>query len=153
MTPSTKTKSILTRFDAFNCLLAAAFAFGENLPIPKIVAFGKSLLFEALPGFRFNVREVEMGTRRPLILPMVHDPTALEPQCRFQSLNSHLIWDLVCQSRVLTLSEQPEVVAKMASGVGVQPLYPISMSHSRLLERYPTPLSFYNMLTEQQNLW
>ncbi|KAL3638207.1 hypothetical protein CASFOL_017578 [Castilleja foliolosa] len=25
-----------------------------------------------------------MGTRRPLILQMVHDSTALEPRCRFQ---------------------------------------------------------------------
>lgn len=36
--------------------------------------------------FRFNVREVEMGTRRPLIVQMVHDPTALEPRCRLQVL-------------------------------------------------------------------
>ena len=28
-----------------------------------------------------------MGTRRPLILQMVHDSTALEPRCRFQVLN------------------------------------------------------------------
>ncbi|TYG41848.1 hypothetical protein ES288_D12G209200v1 [Gossypium darwinii] len=40
---------------------------------PKIVALdsqsdGKSSLLEALLGFRFNVREIEMGTRRPLIL-------------------------------------------------------------------------------------
>ncbi|KAE8009195.1 hypothetical protein FH972_005644 [Carpinus fangiana] len=45
---------------------------------------GKSSLLEALFGFRFNVREVEMGTRRPLILQMVHEPFALEPRCRFQ---------------------------------------------------------------------
>ncbi|KAF7146036.1 hypothetical protein RHSIM_Rhsim04G0021600 [Rhododendron simsii] len=96
-TPSTKTKSMparpasdfKTRFDAYNRLQAAAVAFGENLPIPEIVAVGgqsdgKSSLLEALLGFRFNVREVEMGTRRPLILQMVHDPTALEPRCRFQ---------------------------------------------------------------------
>jgi hypothetical protein len=44
----------------------------------------KSSVLEALPGFRFNVREVEMGTRRPLILQMVHDPSALEPRCNFQ---------------------------------------------------------------------
>ncbi|KAE9452481.1 hypothetical protein C3L33_15614, partial [Rhododendron williamsianum] len=66
---------------AYNCLQAAAFAFGE---IPEIVAFGKSSLLEALLRFRFNVREVKMGTRRPLILQMVHDATALEPRCRFQ---------------------------------------------------------------------
>ncbi|MFQ6641241.1 hypothetical protein Gotur_014460 [Gossypium turneri] len=70
-----------------------AVAFGEKLPIPEIVALGgqsdgKSSLLEALLGFRFNVREVEMGTRRPLILQMVHDPSALEPRCRFQEEDS-----------------------------------------------------------------
>ncbi|KAL3652566.1 Dynamin-related protein 5A [Castilleja foliolosa] len=78
-----------TRFEAYNRLQSAAVAFGENLPIPEIVAIGgqsdgKSSLLEALLGFRFNVREVEMGTRRPLILQMVHDSSALEPRCRFQ---------------------------------------------------------------------
>jgi hypothetical protein len=77
------------RFEAYNRLQAAAVAFGEKLPIPEIVAIGgqsdgKSSLLEALLGFRFNVREVEMGTRRPLVLQMVHDPTVLEPRCRFQ---------------------------------------------------------------------
>lgn len=77
------------RFEAYNRLQAAAVAFGEKLPIPEIVALGgqsdgKSSLIEALLGFRFNVREVEMGTRRPLVLQMVHDPSALEPRCCFQ---------------------------------------------------------------------
>ncbi|KAL4293554.1 hypothetical protein S245_063149 [Arachis hypogaea] len=81
------------RFEAYNRLQAAAVAFGEKLPIPEIVAIGgqsdgKSSLLEALLGFRFNVREVEMGTRRPLILQMVHDPTALDPRCRFQEEDS-----------------------------------------------------------------
>lgn len=78
-----------SRFEAYNRLQSAAVAFGEKLPIPEIVAIGgqsdgKSSLLEALLGFRFNVREVEMGTRRPLILQMVHDATALDPRCRFQ---------------------------------------------------------------------
>ncbi|TMW82626.1 hypothetical protein EJD97_005502 [Solanum chilense] len=81
------------RFEAYNRLQAAAVAFGEKLPIPEIVAIGgqsdgKSSLLEALLGFRFNVREVEMGTRRPLILQMVHDQSALEPRCRFQDEDS-----------------------------------------------------------------
>ncbi|MBA0878144.1 hypothetical protein Goshw_012368 [Gossypium schwendimanii] len=64
-----------------------AVAFGEKLPILKIVALGdqsdgKSSLLEALLEFRFSVREIEMGARRPLILQMVHDPSALEPHCR-----------------------------------------------------------------------
>ncbi|XP_012092729.1 dynamin-related protein 5A isoform X2 [Jatropha curcas] len=91
-TPNSTTSST-SRFEAYNRLQAAAVAFGEKLPIPEIVALGgqsdgKSSLLEALLGFRFNVREVEMGTRRPLILQMVHDPTALEPRCRFQEEDS-----------------------------------------------------------------
>lgn len=85
-------ESSRSRFEAYNRLQAAAVAFGEKLPIPEIVAIGgqsdgKSSLLEALLGFRFNVREVEMGTRRPLILQMVHDLSALEPRCRFQVKN------------------------------------------------------------------
>lgn len=86
---NTSSDSTKSRFEAYNRLQAAAVAFGEKLPIPEIVAIGgqsdgKSSLLEALLGFRFNVREVEMGTRRPLVLQMVHDLTALEPRCRFQ---------------------------------------------------------------------
>ncbi|GAV72308.1 Dynamin_N domain-containing protein, partial [Cephalotus follicularis] len=86
-------ESMTRRFEAYNRLQAAAVAFGEKLPIPEIVALGgqsdgKSSLLEALLGFRFNVREVEMGTRRPIVLQMVHDPTALDPRCRFQEEDS-----------------------------------------------------------------
>lgn len=78
-----------SRYEAYSRLQASAVAFGEKLPIPEIVAVGgqsdgKSSLLEALLGFRFNVREVEMGTRRPLMLQMLHDPAALEPRCRLQ---------------------------------------------------------------------
>ncbi|BDA44188.1 Dynamin-related protein 5A [Coccomyxa sp. Obi] len=81
------------RFEAYSRLQAAAVAFGESLPIPEIVAIGgqsdgKSSLLEAFLGFRFNVREVEMGTRRPLICLMVHDPTAETPRCRLQAEDS-----------------------------------------------------------------
>ncbi|XP_060189949.1 dynamin-related protein 5A [Lycium barbarum] len=91
--PSDPNSEFKDRFEAYNRLQAAAVAFGEKLPIPEIVAIGgqsdgKSSLLEALLGFRFNVREVEMGTRRPLIMQMVHDPTALEPRCRFQEEDS-----------------------------------------------------------------
>ncbi|KAG2498836.1 hypothetical protein HYH03_003029 [Edaphochlamys debaryana] len=81
------------RYRAYSRLQAAAVAMGESLAIPEIVAIGgqsdgKSSLLEAFLGFRFNVREVEMGTRRPLIVQMVHDPTALEPRCRLQEEDS-----------------------------------------------------------------
>lgn len=36
----------------------------------------------------FQVREVEMGTRRPLMLQMVHDPTATEPRVMLQDEDS-----------------------------------------------------------------
>lgn len=62
-------------------LQAAAVAFGEKLPIPEIVAIGgqsdgKSSLLEAFLGFRFNVREVEMGTRRSAAIHQ--DPCRVE---------------------------------------------------------------------------
>ncbi|RWR96236.1 dynamin-related protein 5A [Cinnamomum micranthum f. kanehirae] len=91
--PSSNHSDFKSRFEAYNRLQAAAVAFGEKLPIPEIVAVGgqsdgKSSLLEALLGFRFNVREVEMGTRRPLILQMVHDASAFDPRCRFQEEDS-----------------------------------------------------------------
>ncbi|KAL2944300.1 Dynamin-related protein 5A [Bienertia sinuspersici] len=91
--PNSSANEFKSRFEAYNRLQSAAVAFGEKLPIPEIVAIGgqsdgKSSLLEALLGFRFNVREVEMGTRRPLILQMIHDSTALEPRCRFQEEDS-----------------------------------------------------------------
>ncbi|XP_076903647.1 dynamin-related protein 5A-like [Bidens hawaiensis] len=91
--PTDSSASFKARFEAYNRLQAAVVAFGEKLPIPEIVAIGgqsdgKSSLLEAFLGFWFNVREVEMGTRRPLILQMVHDPTAPDPRCRFQEEDS-----------------------------------------------------------------
>lgn len=81
------------RYEAYSRLQAAAVAFGETFQLPEIVAIGgqsdgKSSLLEAFLGYRFNVREVEMGTRRPLIVQMVHDPSALEPRCRLQEEKS-----------------------------------------------------------------
>ena len=50
---------------------------------------GKSSLLEAFLGFRFNIREVEMGTRRPLICQMVHDKTGEQPCPCLQAAYSH----------------------------------------------------------------
>ncbi|GAX74014.1 hypothetical protein CEUSTIGMA_g1464.t1 [Chlamydomonas eustigma] len=77
------------RYQVYSRLQSTSVAIGESFPIPEIVAIGgqsdgKSSLLEAFLGFRFNVREVEMGTRRPLIVQMYHDPTAQEPRCRLQ---------------------------------------------------------------------
>ncbi|GIL90629.1 hypothetical protein Vretimale_15765 [Volvox reticuliferus] len=89
-----ETSEAQIRYRAYSRLQAAAVAMGESLAIPEIVAIGgqsdgKSSLLEAFLGFRFNVREVEMGTRRPLIVQMVHDPTAQEPRCRLQEEESN----------------------------------------------------------------
>ncbi|KAI5571547.1 hypothetical protein BDE02_11G101300 [Populus trichocarpa] len=127
-TPSTNSSSLSrkhqnnpsnSRFEAYNRLQAAAVAFGEKLPIPEIVALGgqsdgKSSLLEALLGFRFNVREVEMGTRRPLILQMVHDPSALEPRCRFQEEDSEEYGSSVVSSTTIAdiIKSRTEVLLK-----------------------------------------
>nr|GEW82244.1 dynamin-related protein 5A [Tanacetum cinerariifolium] len=116
MSSSASTKS---RFEAYNRLQSAAVAFGEKLPIPEIVAIGgqsdgKSSLLEALLGFRFNVREVEMGTRRPLILQMVHDPTALDPRCRFQEEDSEEYGNPIVLSTAIadTIKSRTEALLK-----------------------------------------
>ena len=56
---------------------------------------GKSSLLEALLGFKFNVREVEMGTRRPLMVQMQFDPEAREPQISFQDEDSETFSEVV----------------------------------------------------------
>ena len=78
---------------AYNRLQAAAVAFGESLPVPEIVAIGgqsdgKSSLLEAFLGFKFNLTNSEIGTRRPLIVQIRHSPGAIEPICRLQDENS-----------------------------------------------------------------
>nr|GMD87487.1 dynamin-related protein 5A [Ipomoea batatas] len=119
-----------SRFEAYNRLQAAAVAFGEKLPIPEIVAIGgqsdgKSSLLEALLGFRFNIREVEMGTRRPLILQMVHDPTSLEPRCRFQEEDSEDYGSPIISQSVIadTIKSRTEVLLKRTkSAVSSKPI-------------------------------
>ena len=38
---------------------------------------------QAFLGFRFNVRAVEIGTRRPLVIQMIHNSEAAEPRVSF----------------------------------------------------------------------
>lgn len=81
---------------------------GETLPIPEIVAVGgqsdgKSSLMEALLGFRFNIRATEMGTRRPLVVQMVHDPDAATPRCRLQDEDAETYGPVIGEPLVLCL--------------------------------------------------
>ncbi|EPS69393.1 hypothetical protein M569_05370, partial [Genlisea aurea] len=125
--PALESKS---RFEAYNRLQAAAVAFGENLPIPEIVVLGgqsdgKSTLLEALLGFRFNVREVEMGTRRPLILQMVHDTTAVDPRCCFQEEDSEEYGSPIVSSTSIadTIKVRTEaLLRKSGSAVSSKPI-------------------------------
>jgi hypothetical protein len=81
---------------------------GVGCKIPEIVVVGgqsdgKSSVTEALLGFKFNHVANEMGTRRPIILQMVHDPHCAVPLCHFvREDNSQLeenptAWDQVAQ--------------------------------------------------------
>ncbi len=63
-------------------------ALRPPLPLPKKTQF------------RFNVREVEMGTRRPLIVQMVHDPAALQPRCRLQNEDSEEFGPVVPEAAI-----------------------------------------------------
>jgi len=77
-------------YGAFNRLQAAAAGFGgEGLGIPEFVVVGgqsdgKSSLLEALLGFQFNVKDSELGTRRPLLIQMRHAAGTKEPVVRLQ---------------------------------------------------------------------
>lgn len=121
---------VRSRFEAYNRLQASAVAFGEKLQIPEIVALGgqsdgKSSLLEALLGFKFNVREVEMGTRRPLMLQMVHDPSALEPRCRFQAEDSDDYEALIASSSAIADAiriRTEEHLKKIRAAVSAKPI-------------------------------
>ncbi|KAG5235460.1 dynamin-related protein [Salix suchowensis] len=55
-----------------------------------------------------------MGTRRPLILQMVHDPSALEPRCRFQEEDSEEYGSSVVSSTTIAdiIKSRTEVLLK-----------------------------------------
>lgn len=117
------------RYEAYSRLQAAAVAFGENLPIPEIVCIGgqsdgKSCLLEAFLGFRFNVKEVEMGTRRPLIVQMVHDPSALEPRCRLQEEDGDDYSAIIPEASIAeAIRERTEVhLRKLGATVSSKPI-------------------------------
>lgn len=93
------------RYQAYSKLQSTAVAFGESLPIPEIVAIGgqsdgKSSLMEAFLGFRFNICSSEMGTRRPLIVQMLHDAAATEPRCRLQDEDSSDYGDVLPEGSI-----------------------------------------------------
>ncbi|EIE25943.1 hypothetical protein COCSUDRAFT_35468 [Coccomyxa subellipsoidea C-169] len=127
----TNAEAIL-RFEAYSRLQAAAVAFGESLPIPEIVAIGgqsdgKSSLLEAFLGFKFNVREVEMGTRRPLICLMVHDPTAETPRCRLQAEDSEEFGSPIYPETAVAeaIREMTEAHLRQTGGIGTVSAKPI----------------------------
>ncbi|PSC67591.1 dynamin-related GTPase [Micractinium conductrix] len=117
------------RYEAYSRLQAAAVAFGEQLPIPEIVAIGgqsdgKSSLLEAFLGFRFNITSSEMGTRRPLIVQMVHEPTAPEPRCRLQDEDSQEYGPVVPEALLAeAIRERTEVhLRQLGATVSNQPI-------------------------------
>eukprot|EP01103_Thecamoeba_quadrilineata_P020001 TRINITY_DN8375_c0_g1_i1.p1 TRINITY_DN8375_c0_g1~~TRINITY_DN8375_c0_g1_i1.p1 ORF type:complete len:842 (-),score=179.78 TRINITY_DN8375_c0_g1_i1:3-2528(-) len=73
----------------FNDLQGIAQDFKINFEAPEIVVVGmqsdgKSSFIEGLLGFQFNLVDSNIGTRRPLILQMINDPTKDKPSCRFR---------------------------------------------------------------------
>ncbi|PRW39278.1 dynamin-related GTPase isoform A [Chlorella sorokiniana] len=117
------------RYEAYSRLQAAAVAFGETLNIPEIVAIGgqsdgKSSLLEAFLGFRFNITSSEMGTRRPLIVQMVHDPSALEPRCRLQDEDSDEYGQVISEAAIAeAIRERTEVhLRKLGATVSSKPI-------------------------------
>eukprot|EP01101_Sappina_pedata_P002287 TRINITY_DN12531_c0_g1_i1.p1 TRINITY_DN12531_c0_g1~~TRINITY_DN12531_c0_g1_i1.p1 ORF type:complete len:934 (-),score=360.41 TRINITY_DN12531_c0_g1_i1:13-2775(-) len=78
----------------FNDLQVIAQKFKIDFESPELVVVGmqsdgKSSFIEALMGFQFNIVDSNIGTRRPLIIQMVNDPTMVRPYCRFRKEGTH----------------------------------------------------------------
>ncbi|EFC50801.1 dynamin family GTPase [Naegleria gruberi] len=75
-------------YEAFNNLQTVANEHKLKFEAPELVVVGmqsdgKSSFVEALLGFQFNTVDTQIGTRRPLILQMVNDPSSEKPLCHF----------------------------------------------------------------------
>eukprot|EP01102_Stenamoeba_stenopodia_P000621 TRINITY_DN10596_c0_g1_i1.p1 TRINITY_DN10596_c0_g1~~TRINITY_DN10596_c0_g1_i1.p1 ORF type:complete len:881 (+),score=221.50 TRINITY_DN10596_c0_g1_i1:184-2826(+) len=73
----------------FNDLQCISKDFDIPFDCPELVVVGmqsdgKSSFIEALLGFQFNIVDTNIGTRRPLVLQMMNDPTKKNPSCRFR---------------------------------------------------------------------
>lgn len=76
----------------FNELQGIAKDLNITFEYPEIVVIGmqsdgKSSFIEGLLGFQFNIVESNIGTRRPLIIQMINDPSKEEASCRFRREN------------------------------------------------------------------
>lgn len=84
-------------------------SFNINFEYPEIVVVGmqsdgKSSFIEGLLGFQFNIVEsstmfrarlfivIDIGTRRPLIIQMINDPSKRDPLCRFRKENPSIVY-------------------------------------------------------------
>ncbi|KAL9653082.1 hypothetical protein ABK040_006301 [Willaertia magna] len=75
-------------YEAFNNLQTVAHEHNLKFETPELVVVGmqsdgKSSFVEALLGFQFNTVDTQIGTRRPLLLQMINDPSAEKPICYF----------------------------------------------------------------------
>eukprot|EP01127_Copromyxa_protea_P016077 TRINITY_DN4719_c0_g1_i5.p1 TRINITY_DN4719_c0_g1~~TRINITY_DN4719_c0_g1_i5.p1 ORF type:complete len:420 (-),score=58.56 TRINITY_DN4719_c0_g1_i5:1350-2609(-) len=86
---STATYANAELYCLFNDLAGMSADFGVNVSAPEIVVVGmqsdgKSSFIEGLLGFQFNLVDTNIGTRRPLVLQMVNDPSRRDARCRFR---------------------------------------------------------------------
>jgi hypothetical protein len=88
---------------------------------------GKSSLLEALLGFKFNVVASEIGTRRPLIVQMRHDPACPLPRCQLQAEGSAALGPPLAEAAVAgAIRERTEAHLAARGGAPVSPV-PIVM--------------------------
>jgi GTP-binding protein EngB required for normal cell division len=79
----------LQLYRLFNDLQGIAKDLNIIFDYPEIVVVGmqsdgKSSFIEGLLGFQFNIVESNIGTRRPLIIQMLNNPSKEQPSCRFR---------------------------------------------------------------------
>ncbi|KAN0025352.1 hypothetical protein ACTFIU_003613 [Dictyostelium citrinum] len=76
-------------YSLFNDLQMISHDHNISFDTPELVVVGmqsdgKSSFIESLLGFQFNIVETNIGTRRPLIIQMINNPSKQQPSCRFK---------------------------------------------------------------------
>jgi len=80
---------------------------------------GKTALLEALLGFRFAAGGA--GTRRPVVVQAIHDPSAAEPRCRLQNEDDDGFGDPISPAEALGAAVEARAAAWLARAGGDGP--------------------------------
>eukprot|EP01133_Synstelium_polycarpum_P000414 gene414-491_t len=104
-------------YTIFNDLQMISHEYNIPFETPELVVVGmqsdgKSSFIESLLGFQFNIVETNIGTRRPLIIQMMNNPSKLQPSCRFKKESSDYQTDGKWEEHETPVDELTEEIVK-----------------------------------------